>query len=80
MIGFSTTYRSGGRRAISEALRKQESLINIPFAAIADATEEAILNAIFKATTLVGYNGRIRQALPIAPVLERLKRAGILVQ
>ena len=44
----------------------------------ADATEEAILNALFKATTLVGRDGIVRQAVPIAAVAERLRRSRIL--
>jgi len=80
VIGFSTTYRSDSKPAIRKAIREQESLIDFPFEAIADATEEAILNALFKATTMVGCNGAVRSAMPVEPVLERLKQAGVLVE
>lgn len=78
VIGFSTTWRTGGQPQIREALARDEALIDIPFVAIADATEEAILNALFKATTLVGRDGIVRQAVPIAAVAERLRRSRIL--
>lgn len=77
VIGFSTTWRSGGKQAIRDEIRDRESLIDIPFAAIADATEEAILNAVFKATTIVGYNGTVRHAVPIDQVVARLEAAGV---
>jgi D-aminopeptidase len=78
VIGFSTTYRNGQMQSIRDAITRSESLIDIPFQAIADATEEAILNAIFKATRLVGYNGTVREPLPINQVLGRLRRLGVI--
>ncbi|MBT4097821.1 MAG: P1 family peptidase [Gemmatimonadetes bacterium] len=78
VIGFSTTFRNGENPTIRQAMQEDESLIDVPFQAIAEATEEAILNALFKATRLVGYNGNVREALPINRVLDRLKQAGVL--
>ena len=46
--------------------------------AIAEATEEAILNAVFKATTLIGRDNVIREAVPIEPVVQRLRSAGVI--
>ena len=46
------------------------------FQAVADATEEAILNSMFRAHTVVGRDGNTRQALPLDEVLDRLRRAG----
>jgi D-aminopeptidase len=43
------------------------------FRAVIEATEEAIYNSLFKATT-VAYRGRTIQALPIARTLEVLRR------
>ncbi len=77
VIGFSTTWRDNRKAMIREAMREDESLINVPFEAIADATEEAILNAVFKATTLVGRDGIVRHAVPIDRVVGRLRRAGV---
>jgi len=35
------------------------------FVAVADATEEAILNALCMAATMTGINGRVAHALPL---------------
>ncbi|MFH1844575.1 MAG: P1 family peptidase [bacterium] len=80
VIGFSTTFRSGAKAVSREAMRQDEGLIDIPFAAIADATEEAILNAVFRATTLVGRDGIVREAVPINQVVARLRQAGVLAE
>ncbi len=77
VIGFSTTFRNEDRPTVRKAMKDDESLINVPFQAIAEATEEAILNALFKATRIVGYNGTVREAVPIEQVVERLKQAGL---
>jgi D-aminopeptidase len=47
------------------------------FAATAEATEEAIYNAIFKATTVSSARGT-REAIPLARLLEILARHGVL--
>ena len=77
VIAFSTSYRSPlampGARA---ALAGNESAIDVVFQATADATEEAILNSMFRAHTVVGRDGNTREALPLDTVLERLQRAG----
>lgn len=44
------------------------------FAAVVDATEEAIINSMTQATTVTG-NGRTVSAIPVDEVLRRLKRA-----
>ena len=77
VIGFSTAHRTREKPSIRQALDDRESLIDIPFRAIADATEEAILNALFKSTTLVGYSGTVRHALPIDKVVNRLAQGGV---
>lgn len=46
------------------------------FAATVEATEEAILNALFRATTVVGREGNVSRALPLEPVRRILKTAG----
>lgn len=46
------------------------------FQAVVEATEEAIINALFRATTLTGRDGNHREALPIEPVLDMLRAAG----
>jgi D-aminopeptidase len=46
------------------------------FAAAVDATEEAVLNALWSAETTTGREGRVVEALPHEPVLDLLQRAG----
>ena len=46
------------------------------FEACADATEEAILNALCAATTTTGINGRVVHALPLDRVRELVERFG----
>ncbi|TRO52761.1 S58 family peptidase [Candidatus Bathyarchaeota archaeon] len=41
---------------------------------VVEATEEAVLNALFKAETMQGYQGHIRYALPIEETLASLER------
>lgn len=53
-----------------------ESYLNPVYEATADAVEEAILNALFKAETMEGINGNIRYALPIDQVKECFKKNG----
>ena len=76
MIRFSTTFRKQEQAETWKAFAADESLINVPFQAIAEAREEATLNAVFKATKLVGTNATVRHALPIEAALERLRQAG----
>lgn len=44
------------------------------FEAVADATEEAALNALFTATTMDGRDGHVRHAIPLEETLEFLER------
>jgi D-aminopeptidase len=50
--------------------------INDLFQAAIEATEEAILNSIFAAETVVGRDGHVRHALPIESTVRLLKRYG----
>jgi D-aminopeptidase len=77
VIAFSTSYRAVDAMAQArDALAANESTIDVVFQAVADATEEAILNSMFRAHTVVGCDGHTREALPLEPVLERLRQAG----
>jgi D-aminopeptidase len=44
------------------------------FEAVSEATEEAVLNSLFKAKTITGYNGLKIEALPIEKVIKILKK------
>jgi D-aminopeptidase len=46
------------------------------FQAVVEATEEAILNALFRATTLRGRDGNIRFAAPLDVITQALRAAG----
>ena len=46
------------------------------FEAAADATEEAIVNALCAATTMVGISGHVAHELPLDRLLTALRRYG----
>ena len=46
------------------------------FAAVQEATEEAIYNSMFMATTVTGHGGTTRQAIPLGQVRRILRRYG----
>ncbi len=50
------------------------------FSATVDATEEAVLNALWSAETVEGRDGRVVEALPHAEVLELLEAHGCLAR
>jgi D-aminopeptidase len=50
--------------------------VNGFFAAVVDATEEAVLNTLWAAEDTDGRDGRVIRALPHEPVLEFLRDAG----
>ena len=53
-----------------------DGLLNDVFEAVVDATEEAVLNALWAAPEVVGREGRVGHALPHDAVLELLDRHG----
>jgi D-aminopeptidase len=61
-----------------EAASRDERLLSALFEAAVEATEEAVINSLFKATTVTGHGGRRWQALPLGPTLEVLEKAGAL--
>jgi D-aminopeptidase len=67
-IAFSTAPDEG------KALPGSE--IDPVFAAVQDATEEALLNSLFAATTTTGFRGRTKHAVPHNEVRRRLAAAG----
>jgi D-aminopeptidase len=48
------------------------------FLAVVESVEEAVLDSLFKATTTKGFEGHEAEALPVARVLEILRRHGAL--
>lgn len=43
------------------------------FMATIEATEEAVVNSLFKAKDVKGYDGKVTKALPVDKVLEMLR-------
>ena len=78
VIAFSTAKQN--RIRASETLRSTQTLGNEAmsplFQAAVEATEEAIYNSLFRATTVVGRNGNTVEALPIEKTVEVLKKYG----
>jgi D-aminopeptidase len=79
VIAFSTSERARRPRS-SDRPEPVEVLVNESlsplFAATAEATEEAIYNAILKATTISSTRGTLK-AIPLAAVREILERYGV---
>ena len=73
-VAFSTTARAPRGEPPPPALADAE--LNPLFLATVDATEEAVLNALWAAETTTGRDGRVIERLPHEPVLELLARHG----
>jgi len=52
----------------------REGVLSPLYLATVEATEEAILNALFKAETMTGFNGHVRHALPLDEIRGVLKK------
>ncbi|MDX1394613.1 MAG: P1 family peptidase [Gemmatimonadota bacterium] len=51
-------------------------LLSRIFEAVVEATEEAVINSLFRATTVTGHGGRTMRALPIDETVEILRERG----
>jgi D-aminopeptidase len=75
-LAFATT----GRRPRAETGRRDASFpdagLNPLFAAAVDATEEAVLNALWAAPDVAGRSGRVARGLPHDAVLALLREQG----
>lgn len=76
VVAFSTA--ESVRRRDGNAVRTIADLPNEPasalFQAVAEATEEAIYNSLFKAVTVKGHRGSTVEALPLDKTLEVLRK------
>lgn len=65
VIGFTTANRIpfGGGEAVLGIRILKESLLETAFRAIAEATEEAVLNSLAMARTVTGYDGTVKYSL-----------------
>lgn len=78
VIAFSTAKENlrDPNQAVQPARSVAGEAMSPLFQAAAEATEEAIVNSLFRATTVHGHRGNA-VALPLEPVLEALRRAGV---
>ena len=78
VIAFSSTNRkphdSQGFVCNSTFVHESGELFTGLFQAVAESVEEAVINSLFAADTVVGRDGNIAPALPVNEVLEMLKR------
>lgn len=67
VLAFSTaeSVRIEGSDRLREGLRLGNDSMSGLFSAVMDATEEAILNSLLRATTITGRNGATSRAIPI---------------
>lgn len=67
MLGFSTANRfplkTEGQEPLLTLRQIREEELNAPFEAVAEATEEAVLNSLSMAHTVTGYGGHTRYCL-----------------
>src|SRR5262245_31605378 len=77
---YVIAFSSANRIRASEKLRSGQTLgadaMSPLFEAVVEATEEAIYNSLFKATTVTGRDGHRVEALPIEKTVEILKKYG----
>ena len=64
------------RDSTSQITELDNNAMSPLFLAAVEATEEAILNSLFMAETMEGYEGRTQEALPIDEVMEILDKYG----
>ena len=57
MVGFTTADPHTGKEAFRVQRTLREDLMNIPFRAVGECCEEAIIRSMFEAETVVGYQG-----------------------
>ncbi|HZQ06155.1 MAG TPA: P1 family peptidase [Anaerolineae bacterium] len=79
-IAFSTT-RNRPHHSAAHILQlpqvvEDTQLINTLFDAVVEATEEAVLNSLFQAETMIGRDNRIIYALPIPETVEIMRKYG----
>ena len=72
MVGFTTANRVDPEQAIQTRQVLREDLLNLPFRAVGECCEEAILRSMLEAETVVGFQGNCVESLQDA-----LRRKGI---
>lgn len=73
-LAVSTGHRGAqGETGIVERRRLADGSLEPVFSAVADAAEEAVVNALFVADTVEGVGGRVVPGLPVDRVLDLLR-------
>lgn len=75
-LALSTARRAGDEQSGLRAAAVPDGQLDALFAATVEATEEAVLNALWAAVDTSGRAGRVVRALPHEPVLELLREHG----
>jgi D-aminopeptidase len=76
VIAFSVANRIRAGDNLRSAQTLGNDAMSPLFEAVVEATEEAIYNSLFKATTITGRDGHRVEALPIEKTVEILKKYG----
>jgi D-aminopeptidase len=78
VIAFSTgwpvEHEPAALTATQTVVADEERVLGWLFRSVVEGVEEAILNSLFCAETLVGRDGHVRHALPVAEVLDMVQR------
>lgn len=86
---FAIAFSTAKENRVPHNTKKLEKLQNVNvanddmtpiFMATIEATEEAVVNSLFKAKDVKGYNGKVTKAIPVDQVLEMLKAEGKIVK
>lgn len=80
VIAFSTTrnrpHHSDSHTLALNQVVEDSALVNNLFDAVVEATEEAVLNSLFKAETMLGRDNRIIHALPVQETVGIMQKYG----
>jgi D-aminopeptidase len=80
VIAFSTTRRKKHHTEnltyTFQQITESGDLINHMFWSVVEATEEAVLNSLFKAETMVGRDDRVIPALPLTETMDCMHKYG----
>lgn len=80
VIAFTTVNRVAhdppGIAYTMTCIAEDSQIINPLFEAVVEATEEAVLNSLFRAQTMVGRDGHVRYALPLERVVGIMRQFG----
>lgn len=82
VLAFSThkdvrvAYSTREKQETKPILRDER--LSAYFQAVKEATEEAVVNSLFQATTVTGFKGNTSEALPLERVLDVCRKFGVL--